>query len=46
MRYTHMNICLKKADPAKRKFCSVFCSIPLFEESLHDQKYNKRRRII
>ena len=37
MRYTHMNICLKKADPAKKEILFRLLQYSLFEESLHDQ---------
>ena len=37
MRHTHMNICLKKADPAKKEILFRLLQYSLFEESLHDQ---------
>ena len=37
MRYTHMNICLKKADPAKKEILFRLLQYSLFEESLNDQ---------
>ena len=37
MRYTHMNICLKKADPAKKEILFRLLQYSLFEESLHDK---------